>query len=164
MRKRMSFALMVFATLIFACFETTAVAQSNDGKLANVVGGGSSVRWEVMAANSGGSLTITAPDGRAFRRAFRAGASPEISLSDKQLEGLPDGAYAYELRLNPTLSASAKEALLKARGNDDDPENERAARKRPSVPEMVQSGSFAIVNGTIIVGGAVEAQRSTAKG
>jgi hypothetical protein len=160
----MSFALVVFATLIFACFETTAVAQSNDGKLANVIGGGSSVRWEVMAGNSGGSLTITAPDGRAFRRAFRAGASPEISLSDKQLEGLPDGAYAYELRLSPNLSASAKEALLKARGNDDDPENERAARKRPSVPEMVQSGSFAIVNGTIIVGGAVEAQRGAVKG
>jgi hypothetical protein len=160
MRKRMSFALVLFATVIFAGFQTTAVAQSNDGKLANVVGGGSSVRWEVMVTNSGGSLTITAPDGRAFRRAFRAGASPEISLSDKQLEGLPDGAYAYELRLNPNLSATAKEALVKARGNDDDPENERAARKRPSVPELVQSGSFAILNGTIIVGGGVEAQRS----
>ena len=162
MRIRMSFALVVFATLIFACFETTAVAQSNDGKLANVVGGGSSARWEVMAANSGGSLTITAPDGRAFRRAFRAGASPEISLSDKQLEGLSDGTYSYELRLNPNLSASAKETILKARGNDDDPEAERAARKRPSVPVMVQSGSFAIVNGTIIVAGNVEGQRSGA--
>jgi hypothetical protein len=162
MRKRMSFALVLFAMVIFAGFETTVVAQSNDGKLASVVGGGSSVRWEVMVANSGGSLTITAPDGRAFRRAFRAGASPEISLSDKQLEGLPDGAYAYELRLSPNLSAAAKEALAKARGNDDDPENERAARKRPSVPELVQSGSFAILNGTIIVGGGVEAQRSGA--
>ena len=162
MRIRMCFALVVFATVILACFETTAVAQSNDGKLANVIGGGSSVRWEVMVTNSGGSLMITAPDGRAFRRNFRAGASPDISLSDKQLEGLPDGTYAYELRLNPTLSASAKEALLKARGNDDDPENERAARKRPSVPEMVQSGSFAIVNGAIIVAGGVEAQRTGA--
>jgi hypothetical protein len=163
MRKGMSFALVVLATLIFACIGTTVVAQSNDGKQANVIGGGSSVRWEVMVANSGGSLTITAPDGRAFRRAFRAGSSPEISLSDKQLEGLPDGTYTYELRLSPNLSASAKEALMKARGNDDDPENERAARKRPSVPELVQSGSFAILNGTIIVAGGVEAQRSTAK-
>jgi len=162
MRIRMSFALVVFATVILACFETTAVAQSNDGKLANVIGGGSSVRWEVMVTNSGGSLMITAPDGRAFRREFRAGASPDISLSDKQLEGLPDGTYTYELRLNPTLSASAKEALMKARGNDDDPENERAARKRPSVPATVQSGSFAILNGTIIVAGGVEAQRTGA--
>ena len=162
MRKRMSFALVVFATAIFACFETTAVAQSNDGKLANVVGGGSSVRWEVMVANSGGSVMITAPDGRAFRRAFRAGAAPDISLSDKQLEGLPDGTYTYELRLNPSLSASAKEALMKARGNDDDPEAERAARKRPSIPAMVQSGSFAILNGAIVVAGGVEGQRSGA--
>ncbi|MDX6406199.1 MAG: hypothetical protein QOH70_3654 [Blastocatellia bacterium] len=162
MRKRTSFTLVMFAAMIFACFEMTVVAQSNDGKLANVVGGGSTVRWDVGAANAGGSLTITAPDGRTFRRTFRAGASPEISLTEKQLDGLPDGAYAYELRLNPTLSPAAKEALMKARGNDDDPESERAARKRPSVPDLVQSGSFAILNGSIIVGGAVEAQRTAA--
>jgi hypothetical protein len=62
MKKGMSFALSVFATAIFACTTTTIVAQSNDGKLANVIGGGSSVRWEIMATNSGGTLTITAPD------------------------------------------------------------------------------------------------------
>ncbi len=163
MRKRTFFVLLVFATSIFACLQASVVAQSNDGKLANVVGGGSSARWEVMAASSGGSLTITAPDGRAFRREFRAGASPEISLSDKQLEGLGDGTYTYELRLNPVLSSVAKEALIKARGNDDDPENERAARKRPTVPAMVQSGSFAIVNGSIVVAGAVEGQRGATK-
>jgi hypothetical protein len=52
---------------------------------------------------------------------------------------------------------------MKARGNDDDPENERAARKRPSLPDLVQSGSFAVLNGTIIVAGGVEAQRGVTK-
>jgi len=164
MKKQTCLVSVTFAALLFVGLQATALGQTaNDGKLANVVGGGSSVRWDVLVANAGGSLTITAPDGRAFRKVFRAGASPEISLSDKQFDGLPDGAYAYELRLNPSLSASAKEALMKSRGNDDDPENERAARKRPSVPDLVQSGSFAILNGSIIVGGGVEAQRGATK-
>ena len=52
---------------------------------------------------------------------------------------------------------------MKARGNDDDPESERAARKRPSIPAMSQSGSFAIVNGGIIGPGAIEGQRTASK-
>jgi hypothetical protein len=139
------------------------MAQSSEGKIASMSGGGSAVSWDVSVPNSGGTLTITAPDGRAFRRTFRAGASPQISLSDKQMDGLPDGSYSYELRLTPELSAAAKEALVKARGKDDDPENERAARKRPVVPALVQAGSFAIVNGIIVLPGAIEGQRSNAK-
>ncbi len=76
---------------------------------------------------------------------------------------MPDGVYNYELQLTPVLTAAQKEALLKARGSDDDPESERAARKRPSVPAMIQSGSFAIVNGTIVGPGAIEGQRTASK-
>ncbi len=162
MRTVVSKVLVLSAAVVFLGVQVT-MAQSSEGKMANMNGGGSGVSWEILVPNSGGTLTITAPDGRAFRRAFRAGASPQILLSDKQFEGLPDGAYGYELRLTPELSASAKEALLKARGKDDDPESERAARKRPAVPTMVQSGSFAIVNGTVVIPGAVEGQRSNAK-
>lgn len=161
MKNRKTFATFIVAAALFVFLPAAVIGQTaNDGKLANVIGGGSMVRWEVLASNSGGTLTISTPDGRSFRRTFRAGTSPEISLTDKQLEGLPDGAYSYELRLVPVLSAGVKDALMKARGNDDDPEAERAARKRPTVPSMVQSGSFSIQSGSIIVAGAVEGQRS----
>ena len=161
MRKLKSFALIVFATLVFAGIQTVALGQTaNESNLANMSGGGSSVRWNVVAPNAGGKLTITAPDGRVFYREFKSGGSPEITLSDKQLEGLPDGAYGYELRLRPALSAGEREALKTARGKDDDPEAERAGRKRPVMPVLVQSGSFSILNGAIVIGGAVEGERS----
>ncbi|HXI22425.1 MAG TPA: tail fiber domain-containing protein [Pyrinomonadaceae bacterium] len=149
-------ALFLFVGLQVTVFGQTA----DDGKLATVNGGGSIIRWDVVAQNAGGTLTITTPDNRSFRRSFRAGGSPEISLSDKQLEGLPDGVYSYELRLTPALTPGQKEALLKARGNDDDSEAERGARRRPTIPSMIQSGSFSIVDGSIVVAGAAESQRT----
>jgi len=164
MRKQKSFLLVVLAALIVACLETAALGQApNEGNLANVTAGGSSVRWDVASQNAGGSLTISAPDGRTFYREFKAGASPEINLSDKQLDGLPDGTYGYELRLKPVLSSATREAIKAARGKDDDPEAERAGRKRAAVPALVQSGAFTILNGVVVVGGAAEAQATKAK-
>ena len=168
MKNQKSFALVMFIAVTFACLQTAAVGQivsveSKEIKLANVTGAGSSVRWDVVASNSGGSLTISAPDGRVFQREFRAGASPEFTLTDKQAERLPDGTYTYELRLAPAFSLGIKEALKAARGRDDDPEVERATRKRAALPTLVQSGSFSILNGAVIVAGAVEDPRRTAK-
>ena len=161
MKKHMPFALIVFAALIFAGLQTAAFGQTaNDDRLANVSGGGSNIRWEMVVANAGTTLIITVPDGRIFRREFRAGVTPEFNLSDRQIEKLPDGSYGYELRVNPVLSAGAKETLMAGRAKDDDSENERTARKHPSVPSQVQSGSFSILNGSITVGGAVEGQRT----
>jgi len=159
MKKQRSFALGLFTALALVCLQSAALGQAAIDKLANVAGTGSSVKWDVSVSNSGGSLTISAPDGRVFYREFRAGASPEIALTDKQ----PDGTYTYELRLKPGFSPGARKALQAARGNDDDPEAERAGRKRAAEPALVQSGSFSILNGTIIVAGAVEGQRPTAK-
>src|SRR5712692_9107866 len=159
MKNQKSFALVIFAVLIFAGMQT-AIGQTANDNIANVSGGGSSVRWEVVVPNSGGSLTISAPDGRSFTREFRAGVSPEINLSEKQLERLPDGIYSYELHLRPVLSTGAREAIKAARGQDDDPEAERAGRRRPAVQLLVQSGAFAIMNGAIVVGGAVEEPRT----
>lgn len=160
MRKQKSFASVIFAALIFACLTITALGQgASDGKLANVTGTGSSITWDLVGSNSGGTLTISAPDGRVFTRQFKAGTSPEFALTDRQFEKLPDGVYIYELRLRPGLSIAAREA----RGKDDEPEAERAARKRPAQPNLVQSGAFSILNGAVVVGGASEGQRSSAK-
>jgi hypothetical protein len=163
MKNRESFVLVMFAVLTFVCLPTVALGQAATDNLANVNGGGLGIRWDVVGPNAGGTLTISAPDGRVFTREFRAGGSPDFSLTDKQLEKLPDGVYSYELRLKPTLSAGAREAMKAARGKDDDPESERAGRKRPVAPALIQSGAFSIVNGAIVAGGLVEGQRSAAK-
>jgi hypothetical protein len=149
--------LTLLAVLLVAGLWSTAFGQSSDGNLANVIGGGSSVRFEVVAQNAGVTLTITAPDGRSFTKEYKAGAAPEFAFSEKQ--GLPDGSYNYELRLQPSLSAGQREALKAAR-KDDEPEAERAARRRPALPNLTQSGSFMLLDGQVIVGGLSENQRT----
>ena len=147
--------------IAIAAFTVLSQAQTaGDGKIANMTVGGSSVRWDVLVPNSGGSVLVSFPDGRSFKKAFRAGGAPAIDLSDKQLEGLPEGTYTYELLLAPVLTGAQKEALMKARGNDDDPEAERAGRKRPVVPSLVQHGSFAVINGFLVGPGAIEGERT----
>lgn len=161
MRNRSAFSLMIFVALILACLQTAALGQTaNDGKLASMSGGGASVRWDPAVSSAGAVLNISAPDGRIFHKEFKAGTSPEISLSDKQFEKLPDGQYTYDLRLTPDLSAVAKETLKAGRAKDDDSEVERTARKHTSLPTLSQSGTFTILNGAIVVAGASEGQRA----
>jgi hypothetical protein len=103
-------------------------------------------------------MTVAAPDGRVFRKEFKAGGSPEFMITDERGERLPDGQYAYELRLTPVFSLEVKQGLAAARGKDDDPEAVRATRKRDvsAAQNLVQSGSFSILHGTVIVAGAME--------
>ncbi len=147
--------------LMLACFLVSALGQTAEerSRVANISASGSMVRWDVSAPNAGVTMTIAAPDGRVFRKAYKAGASPEFMTTDKDGERLPDGQYTYELRLTPSFSAEARKMLAKSRGNDDDPEDVRAARKRATPAGLVESGSFSIINGSVVVAGAVEEER-----
>lgn len=125
-------------------------------KLATMTAIGSGVRWDVAVPHSSVTMTVAAPDGRVFRKEFKAGAVPQFLISTKEGERLPDGTYTYELSLAPSLSQAAREALLAARGKDDEPEEVRATRKRAMPAPLVQSGAFSILNGAVIVAGAIE--------
>lgn len=157
--------------LALTCFYVSATAQSADDKnrFAAISGGGSSVRWDVGTQHAGLTMTVSAPDGQVFRKEFKPGASPEFPLIDKQGNRLADGQYTYELRLTPVLSNSVRKELAASRNktNDDDALVEREMRKRGQLPSqpLVQSGTFTILNGSVVVSGAVEpgAQRPSAR-
>ncbi len=162
MKSQESLAWGLITASVFACLQTAALGQTasddrNESKLATITASGSSVRWKLAAPYSAVTLTVSAPDGRVFRREFKAGASPEFTITDSERKTLPDGQYTYELRLTPVLSRAAKRALAAARGRDTDAEAVRAARK-PAVPAqpLVESGSFSILKGAVVVAGEVE--------
>ena len=147
--------------LVLIAFNISVLAQSptERTKLATVSGNGQSIRWDVAGPYSAATLTVVAPDGRSYRREFKARVTPEMTLSDLPSR-VTDGVYSYELRLAPVISKEAREALSSARGKDDDAEAVRAART-PVPTGLVQSGSFAVINGTIVSEGAL--QESTGK-
>src|SRR6267142_6159365 len=162
MKNVKTFGVVVFALLVLVSLQTVAVQAQ---KLANVSSKGASVKWEVAAQHAGLTITISAPDGQVYQKEFPAGSSPEFILADKEGNRLPDGQYTYEIRLNPVLGAGVKEELAAARRKGDDAKVERDLRKRGALPSqgLVESGSFSIMNGSVVVPGAVEGQRSTSK-
>ncbi len=149
------FALLCMAFVV-ACFHVSAWAQE-DKDVAKVSTSGTSVRWDVGGTHAGMTLTIAAPDGQVFRKDVKDGSSVEFKLTDNRGERLPDGNYAYELRLTPVLSADIKETLAAARIKGNDADVDRDLRRRGMLPPArVQSGAFLILNGTAVVAGAQE--------
>ena len=143
--------------VVVVCLQMSASAQS-ENKLASVSAAGQSVRFDVSSPNAGITLTIAAPDGQVFTKEIKNGSAAEFRLTDLKGERLPDGQYTYELRLAPVLSSDVKETLAAARAKGTDQEVGRDLRKRGVLPSqpLVQSGSFAILNGAVIVAGALE--------
>ena len=192
MKKTNSLPAVLCMVFLATCLHISASGQSAEDKnsLAAIRGNGSSVRWDVTATYSSLTMTVSAPDGRVFRKEFKGGSSPEFTLIDNKGERLPDGQYAYELRLTPVFSPGVTEELAAARAREnaaetardnskrsaateslvqkeDAADTMREMRKRGLLPaEMIKSGTFSIMNGSVIVGGGVEGagSRTTSEG
>jgi len=151
--------LLLSMVFIAACFNIV-LGQSNEDKnqFASVNGLGSSVRFDVGAPHSAVTLTVIGPEGVVFTKEYKSGNSPEFKLNGAKGERLPDGQYTYELRVTPNISTEVKEALAEARVKGNGAEVQNEMRKRGLLPAQpqVQSGSFLVQNGSIIVAGASE--------
>ncbi len=153
---------MLSIVFVLACFNASVSGQTTDerNRLAPISGGGSVVRWDVPTQYSSLTLTVSAPDGQVFRKELKAGAPIEFTLIDKKGSRLADGVYNYELRLTPEIPAEVAKTLkaARAKGGDDDQAAGREMVKRGLLPAQaaVQSGSFTVLRGSVIVAGAVE--------
>jgi len=108
------------------------------------------------------TLRVQGPKGVVFESQFSGLSAPFIELFDPAGELLPDGQYVYELVAEPIIPDDLKSDLLRAR-DAGDKEAVRAllAEITPDF-ELIQSGAFAIANGSIMTP-ALE-QRQTSEG
>lgn len=157
-----NFRYLPIAVCLFAffCLSVPVFGQANEDKdsFASLAPNGSGVRWSIQAPHAESTLTIAAPDGQVFTKTFNSGSAPVFSLTDEQGAALPDGQYTYELRLAPVLSNAVKRQMRDARAKGNDAAVERELRKRNLIPSrpMVQSGTFSVINGSVVLPGAVE--------
>jgi hypothetical protein len=145
---------MLSIVFVLACFNVLVLGQSNDkNHFANVSSIGSGVRFDVGTPHAAVTLTVIGPDDVAFTKEFKSGNSPEFKLISSKGERLPDGQYTYELRVTPNISSETKEALKAAREKGNSDEVKRDLQKRGALPSesLVQSGSFQVVNGSVIL-------------
>ena len=152
-----------------ASINISVLGQSNEDRnhFATISSFGSSVRFDVAAPHAAVTLTVIGPEDVAFSKEFKSGDSPEFKLTSAKGERLPDGQYTYELRVTPHISSETKEALKAAREKGNAAEVQRELRKRGALPAhaLVQSGSFLIAGGSVILPGTTEEQpgRATAE-
>src|SRR5215213_3749159 len=146
---------MLSIVFVLACFNVLVLGQSNDdnNRFATISSSGSSVRFDVAAPHAAVTLTVIGPDDVAFSKEFKSGNSPEFRLTTSKGERLPDGQYTYELRITPNISSETKDALKAAREKGNVDEVKRELRKRGALPSesLVQSGSFLVANGSVIL-------------
>ena len=155
---------MLTIVFVLACFNVLVLGQSND-HFANISSFGASVRFDVGAPHAAVTLTVIGPDGITFSKEYKSGNSPEFKLTSAKGERLPDGQYTYELRITPNISQETKDALKAAREAGNGAEVQRDLRKKGALPSQpqVQSGSFMISGGSVILPGATEGQARVAQ-
>ena len=155
--KSLSVYTIVRVILVVACFQMLALGQDDKSKGVSISGSGLSVKWDVAVPHSGLTLTISAPDGQVFRKEVK-GRSAEFTLTDQKGERFPDGQYSYELRVTPQIPADVREMLsaARAKGNDEEVRRDLVKRGALAAQPLVVSGGFAILNGSVVVPGALE--------
>jgi hypothetical protein len=166
----------VFSMLVVALVSAQAFGQSKDQKVepagvdssqarpvAEAVGPpiihSTNLRWLPAVQGDGFVLTVSAPDGRVFRKLFKNGQAPSFDLKSADDAALPDGQYQYELHLVPVLAPGVREALERSRETDTSRELVISLRKQGLLPdqEIVQSGGFQVRGGAIVASAQDEA-------
>jgi hypothetical protein len=142
------------AVAVLTLFPLAALADND--KVGKINAGGSQVEWSISAENERVTLTVNGPDGFRYEKSFAAGKNPSLRTQDGPNRTLPDGAYTYELRVTPKISAEVKKQLADARAKGDDDLVASISRAAGLTNNTVQSGGFRVSGGSILSSSAVE--------
>lgn len=108
----------------------------------------SMIEWAPSADHEAIEVTVQNADGETWKQTYKNG-KPVFRIKDLGAGNI-DGSYSYELRLAPRVSSSVKAQLQAARAAGDDKETARIMKANGLNQAVVQSGSFAIVNGSVV--------------
>ena len=130
-----------------------AAAGAAPGKLATPNAGPAGIEWRPVATEMGLVLTVSGPQGFYLRQEYGPGQTASFSLFDSAGAVRSAGSYKYELRAVPQIDDATRAQLQAARESGTEPSVLGKAGRRA---QEVQSGAFAIADGTILMGGESE--------
>ena len=148
--RRMGVAVVALCALFVSVLLLPEVAASEGVReskpFAEMAVGAGRVDWQPSGDYENLTLTVAGPEGLWFRQEFAAGQPASLSLMNQAGQLLPDGTYAYELRIVPRKAGSLPERSLLQAGSfvvrDGSftaafEETEPPARKTPTATRVV---------------------------
>jgi hypothetical protein len=108
------------------------------------------ISWQPLVAYETAVLTVSGPDDTFFRREFPSGEPIVFNVTNADVAAVGNGLFAYELRFVPVLEPEVREILRTAREHDHHA-IEVELRRQGKIPDrdLVQSGAFTVLNGTL---------------
>jgi hypothetical protein len=113
---------------------------------------GVAVDWTVLSPYRRAVLTVSMPDGEVARSEVGPGSGPTFSAFDEDGEPRPDGAYNWELRLDPVVAPDLEQRLAAALARGDERAARRIRRDQGLDRELVQSGTLLLSGGVFLTG------------
>jgi hypothetical protein len=149
--------VLSLSILFLAIFPLTLLAatENRPEPVGHFAANAAGLSWQVGPQNDAVTLTITGPDDFYYTHAFASARSISLKMRDIA-DALSDGSYTYELRVTPRISDSVRSQLAAARARNDNAEIEHIKTNNGLQQPLVQSGSFAIVNGSFVQSDLIE--------
>jgi endosialidase-like protein len=155
-------AILAAAVCLLLPVAGRAADQQASEQVAQISAGGAAVDWQPLVSYDRLELTVSGPDGTVFHQEFAAGVTPTFGLFDAAGNHRPDGSYTYQLLVAPRVDPRLKRALAAAHAAGDDKAAQDLQKSGRLPQPLVQSGSFAIQGGTLVVAGATESRQAGA--
>jgi hypothetical protein len=147
--------LLSLSLLLLIVPLTTFAAAENHETIGRMTANAAGLSFQIGSDNENVTLTISGPNDFRYTHQFASAHSISLRLRDIGAT-LPDGSYTYEMRLAPRVPDSVRAQIAAAREAGDDAALERI-RNTAGLREMpAQSGSFTIMNGSLLSSDTVE--------
>lgn len=121
---------------------------------ANSVGkpsaGGSSMSWDIAVSGHDSIVLTVQHDGEIYTKTFKAGKPVVFNLKDMPSDVPVDGPYDYQLSVVPNIPAGLKRQLEAARATGDEKASQKVFKAAGIVVPQPQSGTFTVLNGSIV--------------
>jgi hypothetical protein len=147
--------VLLSLSLLLLIVPITAFAAADGQPVGRMTANAAGLAFQIGADNDSVTLTISGPNNFQYSHQFASARSISLKLRDLGA-AMQDGSYTYEMRLAPRVSDSVRAQIAAARESGDDAaldriRNEAGLRELPA-----QSGSFTIMNGSLISSDATE--------
>src|SRR5688500_8271957 len=151
--------IRIAAVLLVVAMPTFVFA----GSIGKPSAAGGSMSWDIAVSGHDSIVLTVQHDGEVYTKTFKGGKPVVFNLKDMPSDVPVDGPYDYRLDVIPNIPSGLKKQLEAARATGDEKGSQKAFKAAGIVVPDPQTGSFLVINGSIVDLNATEEGANDAK-